>query len=61
MFRGWIWRAPGQACHEKLFVHLHRGMDASFSFDFDSQWHFVFLDSVEAFGDLNGIPSLGEC
>ena len=43
-----------------LIVHLQRGADAQFSFDFDSQWRFVFLDSVEPSVDMNGIRSLGE-
>jgi len=42
-----------------LVVHLQRGLDTSFSFDYDSRWHFVFLDSVEPSGDLNSMPSLG--
>jgi hypothetical protein len=43
-----------------LVVHLQRGTDAKFSFDFDSQWHFAFLDSVEPSVDLNSMPLLGD-
>ncbi|CAK0799979.1 unnamed protein product [Prorocentrum cordatum] len=43
-----------------LIVHLQRGTDAKFSFDFDSQWHFAFLDSVEPSVDLNSMPLLGD-
>lgn len=41
-----------------LVVHLQRGNDSSFSFDYDSQWHFVFLDSVEPAVDMNSMPPL---
>jgi hypothetical protein len=43
-----------------LVVHLQRGTDSKFSFDFDSQWHFAFLDSVEPSSDLNSMPLLGD-
>ncbi|CAE7707204.1 unnamed protein product, partial [Symbiodinium sp. CCMP2456] len=42
-----------------LVVHLQRGYDGKFSFDFDSQWSAVFLDSVEPSADLSSMPSLG--
>jgi hypothetical protein len=42
-----------------LVVHLQRGVTGKFSFDFDSQWSFTFLDSVEPSMDLNDMPSLG--
>ena len=35
------------------------GYDGKFSFDFDSQWSAVFLDSVEPSADLSSMPSLG--
>lgn len=35
------------------------GYDGKFSFDFDSQWSTVFLDSVEPSADLSSMPSLG--
>lgn len=41
-----------------LVVHLQRGTDASFSFDFDSQWQVVFLDTVEPSVDRSGMPAL---
>jgi len=43
-----------------LVVHLARGSDSNFSFDFDSQWHFSFLDSVEPSANLNNMPPLGK-
>eukprot|EP00930_Biecheleria_cincta_P035478 TRINITY_DN24399_c0_g1_i1.p1 TRINITY_DN24399_c0_g1~~TRINITY_DN24399_c0_g1_i1.p1 ORF type:complete len:4764 (+),score=1067.82 TRINITY_DN24399_c0_g1_i1:48-14339(+) len=43
-----------------LVIHLQRGFDGKFSFDFDSQWTSVFLDSVEPSAELNSMPSLGE-
>eukprot|EP00929_Paragymnodinium_shiwhaense_P043162 TRINITY_DN22233_c0_g2_i1.p1 TRINITY_DN22233_c0_g2~~TRINITY_DN22233_c0_g2_i1.p1 ORF type:complete len:3205 (-),score=983.73 TRINITY_DN22233_c0_g2_i1:80-9475(-) len=45
-----------------IVVHLERGY-SGFSFDFDSQWRFVFLDSIEAAGmnkEAGGLPALGE-
>merc|ERR1719215_1742120 len=41
-----------------LVVHLQRGLDNAFSFDFDSQWCHVFLDSVEPAADTAKIPPL---
>lgn len=38
---------------------IPRGYDGKFSFDFDSQWSAVFLDSVEPSADLSSMPSLG--
>uniref|UniRef100_A0A7S1FB82 RZ-type domain-containing protein n=1 Tax=Noctiluca scintillans TaxID=2966 RepID=A0A7S1FB82_NOCSC len=43
-----------------LIVHLQRGIARNFSFDFDSRWHFVFLDSVEPALELSAMPSLGQ-
>jgi len=43
-----------------LIVHLQRGVDGKFSFDFDSQWGSAFLDSVETTVDLNSMPALGD-
>ena len=50
--------APG-SMFVVLVVHLQRGYDGKFSFDFDSQWSTVFLDSVEPSADLSSMPSLG--
>jgi len=50
---------PGQA-FVILVVHLQRGIDGNFSFDFDSQWDFVFSDSVEPADDLGNMPKLGD-
>jgi hypothetical protein len=56
-------RVGDSASPDKIFVllvvHLQRGAEGSFSFDFDSQWNFVFLDSVEASQDVGTMPSLG--
>jgi len=44
-----------------VVVHLQRGMEKKFSFDFDSQWDFVFLDSVApSTDDIGMMPSLGD-
>eukprot|EP00931_Biecheleriopsis_adriatica_P017997 TRINITY_DN1271_c1_g1_i1.p1 TRINITY_DN1271_c1_g1~~TRINITY_DN1271_c1_g1_i1.p1 ORF type:complete len:4782 (+),score=1057.93 TRINITY_DN1271_c1_g1_i1:65-14410(+) len=51
--------APAGSMYVILVVHLNRGLESKFSFDFDSQWFSVFLDSVEASQDMNSMPSLG--
>lgn len=51
--------SKGEGVFVVLVVHLQRGIGGTFSFDFDSQWRFVFLDSVEPAMDLNSMPSLG--
>ena len=52
--------APGGGVFVIVVVHLARGADATFPFDFDSQWRFVFLDSVRPPElESGGLPSVG--
>eukprot|EP00928_Gymnodinium_smaydae_P026162 TRINITY_DN20620_c1_g3_i2.p1 TRINITY_DN20620_c1_g3~~TRINITY_DN20620_c1_g3_i2.p1 ORF type:complete len:2734 (+),score=683.56 TRINITY_DN20620_c1_g3_i2:907-8202(+) len=55
----YVKRNPAETAFVILVVHLQRGAIGNFSFDFDSQWKFVFLDSVEPSVELNSMPSLG--
>ena len=50
---------PCSSQHQQPCCSITSGYDGKFSFDFDSQWSTVFLDSVEPSADLSSMPSLG--
>ncbi|CAK9096351.1 E3 ubiquitin-protein ligase rnf213-alpha (Mysterin-A) (Mysterin-alpha) (RING finger protein 213-A) (RING finger protein 213-alpha) (RING-type E3 ubiquitin transferase rnf213-alpha) [Durusdinium trenchii] len=56
--RAWegVWGRRRDLKPRELFDQRY---DGKFSFDFDSQWSAVFLDSVEPSADLSSMPSLG--
>eukprot|EP00928_Gymnodinium_smaydae_P026157 TRINITY_DN20620_c0_g3_i1.p1 TRINITY_DN20620_c0_g3~~TRINITY_DN20620_c0_g3_i1.p1 ORF type:complete len:2296 (+),score=626.34 TRINITY_DN20620_c0_g3_i1:937-6888(+) len=53
--------SPKGSVFVMMVVHLERGY-SGFSFDFDSQWQFAFLDSIEpvVHEDSCGLPALSE-
>ena len=52
---------PGleRGVHVVFMVHLPRGSEVSYGFDFDMRWRYAFLDSLEPAADT-GLPDVGD-